>query len=231
LRSRSRSGSASLAGAQLSAGLDSERILDVSAVILVSSIVGARALFVLTHPARFRAPLGEWTDAFVPLAGSGLAGLSMLGGVVFASAACLATLRARGLPTLRYADVLAPSVAFGEGITRIGCLLNGCCPGAPTSLPWGVRASSGPGFGEAMLHPTPLYLSLAAFGVFAALLAIARRARRPGTVFFAFLALSGLARLALDPLRAYETPEIAASNAVLAGALAALGLAGLARRP
>src|SRR5262249_36584854 len=79
----------------------------------------------------FRPPHGRWLDAVNPFhVGSvGLAGLSVLGGVILATAAGLAYLRSRGMPVLRTADVLAPSYALGEGITRIGCFLDGCCFG------------------------------------------------------------------------------------------------------
>jgi phosphatidylglycerol:prolipoprotein diacylglycerol transferase len=33
---------------------------------------------------------------------------------------------------------VVPAVASGLVLLRIGCFLNGCCPGEPTSLPWGV---------------------------------------------------------------------------------------------
>jgi phosphatidylglycerol:prolipoprotein diacylglycerol transferase len=43
------------------------------------------------------------------------------------------------LPPLAIGDVVAPSVAIGLGLGRIGCFLNGCCFGGPTDLPWAVR--------------------------------------------------------------------------------------------
>jgi prolipoprotein diacylglyceryltransferase len=198
------------------AGLDPERVIALSLLILVTGVAGARALFVATHLERFREPPAAWTDALLSADG-----LSVLGGLALAAATSLFWLRARGLPVLRYADLLAPSVALGEAITRIGCFLDGCCPGVPTDVPWGVRA------GAHLVHATQLYLAVLAVAIFAVLLAIARRAPRAGTVFFALLALAGLGRLALDPLRAYETPAIAATNALLALAIAGVGAAGL----
>jgi phosphatidylglycerol:prolipoprotein diacylglycerol transferase len=43
------------------------------------------------------------------------------------------------LPGLALADLIAPSMALGQGIGRIGCLLNGCCFGGYCELPWAVR--------------------------------------------------------------------------------------------
>jgi hypothetical protein len=42
------------------------------------------------------------------------------------------------MPLWKTADVLAPSIALGSVFGRIGCLLNGCCYGRPTDLPWAI---------------------------------------------------------------------------------------------
>jgi phosphatidylglycerol:prolipoprotein diacylglycerol transferase len=36
------------------------------------------------------------------------------------------------------ADLVAPSMAIGLALGRVGCFLNGCCYGGPTELPWRV---------------------------------------------------------------------------------------------
>lgn len=212
-------------------GLDSERTLEVSALILVASLAGARALFVATHLEQFHAPLGGLRDAVDPFARGGIAGLSVQGGAVAATVASLAWLRARGLPVLRYADLLAPSVALGEGIARLGCAFSGCCYGIPTVLPWGIASAPGSPaalrFGAALLHPAQLYASIAAFGAFGSLVLLSNRSRRSGVVFFAWLALTGGARAALDPLRAHDSPSTAASSSLVAAAIAASGMLGL----
>ncbi len=209
------------------AGLRSDAALEVSWVILASSLVGARSLWLATHPEHLaRAGSGRLSALF------DLQGLSMLGGVAVAGAVTAAYLWLRGLPALRYADLLAPSVALGEAIARVGCLLQGCCPGLPTELPWGVAAVAGSEaatrFAAAPLHPFAAYAALAALAVFAALVRVGRQGP-PGRVCFGYLVLAGGARLALDPLRAYETAGIAQSNAGLALLLAGAGALGLSR--
>jgi phosphatidylglycerol:prolipoprotein diacylglycerol transferase len=208
------------------AGLRSEAVLDASFVILACALVGARALWVATHMEEVAGPDGSWFALLLPMSG-----LSMLGGVGLGALAALAYLRLRGLPVLRYADVLAPSAALGEAIARIGCLLQGCCPGLPTSLPWGRSALGGTEaairFGDAPLHPAPAYAALAALAVFVTLGRIGPHAPA-GSVLFAFLVLAGAARLALDPLRAYEGPAIASANHALAASLLAAGIVGFA---
>lgn len=75
---------------------------------------------------------------------------------------------------LRIADVLAPYVALGEGITRVGCFLNGCCWGSVCEVPWGVVFPKGShahgdhlrdglisssAVGSLPVHPTQLYMT------------------------------------------------------------------------
>jgi len=196
-------------------GLDGDRVLDASMLILVSSILGAWLLWVVTHPAMFRPPLGSWLDALSPFhadGGFGTVGLSMLGGVVLALLSSLAFFAYHRLPVLPHADVVMPSVLLGEGITRIGCFLNGCCHGLPCAAPWCVRFPDGSPaaalFPGAAVHPTQLYASLLGFSSFALLVWLARRRPTPGTVFFLSLLLVGGYRILLDFVRYYESQVI-----------------------
>lgn len=196
-------------------GIDGERVLDVCMLILFSSILGARLLWVVTHLDQFRAPQGSWSDALNPFRGGvyvGFAGLSVLGGVVFATASALAYLAWKKMPVLATADVLAPSVALGEGITRIGCFLNGCCYGLPCEGGFCVRfPADSPAalvYHGAAVHPTQLYASAIGFLLFFVLSALLRRSLFPGAVFAAFLAFQGLQRLLLDLVRHHDESVI-----------------------
>jgi phosphatidylglycerol:prolipoprotein diacylglycerol transferase len=217
------------------AGLAREPVVDVSLWIIAAALIGARALYVVTHPADFR---GHWLDAVNPFQGGRvqMAGMSLMGGLPAAIAAALLYLRARGLPLLAYADLLAPSVALGAALTRVGCLLNGCCFGKPTSLPIGVRYPTGslPAqlYGDQPVHATPLYESAAALALCLLLLALARRKPFAGALFFLLMLGMGLERLGAELLR-HPTEGAQAARAV-ALALAVAGVAGLAwraRRP
>jgi phosphatidylglycerol---prolipoprotein diacylglyceryl transferase len=190
-------------------GLDREVVIEVSIVIILTSLLGAKALWWLTHPAAdpLRSPLS---------------GLSVLGGVALATAATFAYARVRRVPALALADGLAPSVLLGAGITRIGCFLNGCCHGIPCDWPWAIRL---PG-GIATLHPTQLYASALAFAGCAALLAWARRKPAAGSLFWAFLLIVGGVRLGLEPLRQADPGSVRelAGVALSGNRLAALGM-------
>jgi phosphatidylglycerol:prolipoprotein diacylglycerol transferase len=223
-------------------GIDEERVIDACLIALATSLLGARLLWVATHPEVFAGPEAGWLDAINPFGAGrvGFAGLSMMGGVVMATASGLAYLAWRGLPLLRTVDLMMPSALLGEGITRIGCFLNGCCYGHPCDGWFCVAFPPGSGahasFGDVAVHPTQLYASALGFAGFFALSALWRARPAPGTVFFAFLVWIGAQRVLLDALRFHDPGTIwlhvgafgLPSSTLLSAGLAAAGLAGLA---
>jgi phosphatidylglycerol:prolipoprotein diacylglycerol transferase len=224
-------------------GLDSERIVDASILILLTSLLGSRLLWIATHRARV-AEQGGVLAALLPWNESGswgLVGLSMQGGVALAIATAFAYLRWRRVPLLPALDVMAPSVALGEGITRIGCFLNGCCHGLVCSWPWAVRfprgSTAGELFGDVPVHPTQLYASATGFAIFALLSAALRRRPFDGAIVCAWLVLTGIQRIAVDGFRYYE-PSVTlfalgrvtfTVNTAVAIAMFAAGVLGFAR--
>ncbi|NLB44663.1 MAG: hypothetical protein GX821_05805 [Clostridiaceae bacterium] len=62
----------------------------------------------------------------------------LYGGVLPGLIVCAAGCRLLGLPIRRYLDRAAPVAGLGIAVARTGCILNGCCFGVPTRLPWGV---------------------------------------------------------------------------------------------
>ena len=186
-------------------GVDPELILEVGTAAVVSSLLGSRLLWVVTHPEVFRPPQGTFTDAF------GLSGLSMQGGIVLAVVTCIGWIVFRGGSILRTSDLALTSVALGEGITRIGCFLNGCCHGVETDLPWAVSFPAGSlpwqVLGDVAVHPAQLYAAAGGFALFAALSAWLAREPAPGLVAAGWLLGTGFLRIAVDVFRWYE-PEV-----------------------
>jgi phosphatidylglycerol:prolipoprotein diacylglycerol transferase len=98
---------------------------------------------------------------------------------------------------------VAPSVALGYAIARLGCFLNGCCHGGPTDLPWGVD------FPEpadelqvhVFVHPTQLYASAGSLLVAILLLWLVPRIRVPGHLGFWYLVFSSVVRILVESLR------------------------------
>jgi phosphatidylglycerol:prolipoprotein diacylglycerol transferase len=98
----------------------------------VWSIIGSRLLWFF--PELFAGRAGFF-DLFLVWQGGLVAYGGMIGGFLASWYGC----RKRGIELLRWADVSAPSVVLGTGITRVGCLLFGCDYGAPTDLPWALH--------------------------------------------------------------------------------------------
>jgi phosphatidylglycerol:prolipoprotein diacylglycerol transferase len=181
-------------------GLQPDFIYDVSLVIVFASILGARAMYVLFH----RDEIHGLLDAVALWSG----GLTMYGGVLLAMGAAWVYARRRGVRYLTLADVIAPTLALGLGLTRIGCFLNGCCYGRPTDGPLGVHfppdAYVTKVFGDAALHPTQLYSAVTGLVIFAILMLYDRRPHGEGRVFGLFLVLDAIGRFILDFFRSYE---------------------------
>jgi phosphatidylglycerol:prolipoprotein diacylglycerol transferase len=183
--------------------LDEDRLVTVILVVLVCSIVGARALYVLEHVQEFQR---EWGSMLAVWQG----GLTLYGGVVAGTVGGLLAARQLGMPMWTVADATAPSLALGTAIGRVGCFLNGCCYGVPTSLPWGVRfpadSFAGLEFGDVPVHPSQLYFAAAGLLLFGIMWWLRRRLTVPGTLFWTFMLLFALIRIPLDFTRAYD-PE------------------------
>jgi len=191
-------------------GIDQNAVLDLSFYILLAAIAGSRAFYVLTHLAEFSPrPLA----VFYIWEG----GLSMMGGVLLALAVSWFFLKIRGIGFYDMADLLAPSIALGVGITRIGCFLYGCCYGLPTEACLGVHfpldSAAGSHFHQA-IHPTQLYESAYGF-VFFGILMLVDRLRPPRAVLFGlFLVLYSAARFTVDFFRYYEPDQYVLSQPV-----------------
>jgi phosphatidylglycerol:prolipoprotein diacylglycerol transferase len=153
----------------------------------------------------------------------------------------------RGLSLRRLLDGGAPVMALGEGMTRIGCFLAGCCHGRPTQSWLGVRfPRESPVFRTQLehawlgdptaawsvpVHPTQLYAAAFGFGLCALLILLLPRRRYDGQAFCAFLFAYGIWRFVLFYLRADPGPVVIAGlyTSQLA-ALAAIAAAALLER-
>lgn len=128
-------------------GRSSDEVVDVTLMLTVSSMAGARLLYILLFPQRFPTVL-SWFDLR-----SG--GLVFFGGFLGALLGVVLLVWKRAMSVRDWADLLAPAVATGQCLGRIGCFLNGCCYGRPTEQAWGLVF---PGLGDRLpRHPTQLY--------------------------------------------------------------------------
>jgi len=109
-----------------------------------------------------------------------------------------------------FADLAAPAIILAQAIGRIGCTLNGCCYGLPTSLPWGIIYTHGKSFGyedsNALLpgmglHPTQVYELIYNLIVFGVLLKLRGHFKPDGSLFLIYLSLYAAYRIGSDFLR------------------------------
>lgn len=178
-------------------GVSPEMIADLSIILLVVGVIGARLLFVAEE-------WGEYSENPWSIFNVREGGLSLHGGLIAAFLAGWWIARRRKMPFWRTADILAPAIAIGMGIGRIGCFFNGCCLGTPTRLPWGVVFKDNPGyFGPR--HPTQLY-EMALDFLIAGILIFGFKHTRPGVSFLWLCVLAGFSRFMIEFLRADAIP-------------------------
>lgn len=108
-------------------GLSTNATLDVGIISIFAGVLGARIAYLLID---YDPPEGGYGNPAEWLA-VWQGGLTFQGGLFLALAADFAYLRWKNISPGRMFDVYAPSLAFGVGLGRIGCLLNGCCWGKP----------------------------------------------------------------------------------------------------
>jgi phosphatidylglycerol:prolipoprotein diacylglycerol transferase len=179
-------------------GVPAERIIDLGPWLILGSIVGARILYVISYWREQFADKPFW-EVFMVQHG----GLVYYGGLFGASLAFILFCRSKKLPLWKGADILAPSIALGHALGRIGCLFNGCCYGRPCSLPWAITFPQNPGGPPpgVRLHPTQIYESLLNLVLYAALAWLYRRKKFDGQVFGIYLVSYAIIRSFVEIFR------------------------------
>ena len=185
-------------------GLDAARVLDLGIYIIISALIGAKLLLLITDFRTFMAnPRELLTLARV--------GGVFYGGLILAVAVALWYIRRAGLPLWITCDVFAPGIALGHVIGRFGCLFAGCCYGKPTGRPWGITFTdryANANVGTPLfhpLHPTQLYEAGAEFLILILLLATERKGRPfAGRTFWLYMLLYAASRFIVEFFRGDE---------------------------
>ena len=167
-------------------GWDPGEVLDLSLYAIIGGVIGARIGYVLVNARDFAADpvrmVTIWRDA----------GLTFYGALVGGAVVAWLYGRRRGWGLGQIADAASPGLALGYAVAMVGTLLYGLNYGRPAALPWAVVL-----FGEPR-HPTQIYLMVAAVAIWGILVWRERRAHPPGRLFWEFLALYGVARVAVE---------------------------------
>ena len=113
-------------------GLDAFRVYVATLVLIPAALVGARLLYVASHWTAYR---GRFRNVWNRNEG----GAAQYGGLVLAIPLSFPLLRLLDVPFGLFWDVSAFTILVGMILTRIGCLLNGCCAGRPSDSWLAVR--------------------------------------------------------------------------------------------
>ncbi len=150
-------------------------------------------------------------------------------------------LRRHGVPLGEAMNTLVLAVPVAHATARLGCLLAGCCHGAPTELPWGIvyptaletapHSGHGP-LGTPLgipLHPSPIYEMLAEVLNFTLCWRLFRREPKPWQVLALWATLYGSERFLFEFLRGGEAVLVGplTSNQWIALGIAGAGVLGL----
>jgi len=177
-------------------GEDPEKILDLCFYVLVAAIAGSRILYVVVNWPTFEQDPVEIVRIWH-------GGLVFYGGFIGAFIAAWWYIRSKKLSFLKTADILAPSIAFGQFVGRIGCFCAGCCYGKPSNLPWAVVFTDPESLAPRgiPLHPTQLYSSLNGLLIFALLVGLRRIKSFDGQLFWSYVLLYAVTRSIIEIFR------------------------------
>lgn len=177
--------------------LDPQKVQDLGIASIIAGLVGAKLLLVIVDFDQYRQSPRALLDV---LQSGGVFYGGLLGGIPVA----WWYIRKHALPLFPTLDVLAPAVALGQAVGRLGCFFAGCCYGSSSTAPWavifhdeGAHALVGVPLGIP-LHPSQLYESLGAFILLFGLLAVLRNRRFQGQVFAIYLLSYAVLRFTLE---------------------------------
>jgi len=180
----------------LQANLSPDHVVDLGPWLVAGSIIGARLFYVVSY---WQSDFANqpWWEVFMVQHG----GLVFYGGLVGAVLTGGFQVWRRKLPFWPLSDVLAPSVALGHALGRLGCFMNGCCYGAPTHLPWAVHFPADHATEGAGVHPTQIYESALNLLLFLGLSWFFPRRRYTGQVFALYLVFYAILRFTVECFR------------------------------
>ncbi|MES2162685.1 MAG: prolipoprotein diacylglyceryl transferase family protein [Pseudomonadota bacterium] len=211
-------------------------VSDLTMVVLVAGIFGARLFHILEHTAQFAAD--PMSMIFTR------SGLSIFGGLIVGTLAGMVCVRRWRLPVRPLLDAAAPAMMIGYAIGRIGCQVSGDGDWGiaanmalkPDWLPTWLWAQTYDNniYGELIalpgVYPTPIYETAMALLCFALLWALRKHPFRIGWLFSVYLMLAGVERLLIEQIRVNPVFNIAGLHAtqaeIIAVTLIVLGVIG-----
>lgn len=161
-------------------GIDTEMLYNLAMGLVISGILGARIFYILVYNLDYYI---QNPAEIIMLQHGGLSiHGGLLGGFIFGAW----FIRKHKLNFWVLADTVAPAIALGTAIGRVGCDVFG----VPMSKPWfwGVNVKG------QVLHPTQLYEFVLDYFIFFLLWRFRQRTRFDGQLFLIYIALYAAAR-------------------------------------
>ena len=189
--------------------LDPEIIYDLALWVFIGGLVGARGLYVAQY-------WGTKVTTFWEIFEIWKGGIVFYGSVIGGVVAFLVYRGFRAFPVRAVLDAIAPALALGIAIGRIGCFLNGCCYGDACALPWAVsfprhspawqtevaQGLIAPNASTSLaLHPTQIYSTIDGLILMVLLMAFYPLRRRDGEVMGLLMLTYPITRFLIEYLR------------------------------
>ncbi len=177
--------------------LSTDNIVDLATWILIGAVIGARLIYVLTEIKFFLTR--PWWEVIMINSG----GLAFHGGLLGGFGAGFWFTKLKNIHPWQLSDLVAPFIALGYSIVRLGCFLNGCCYGKVSQLPWAMKCSA---HDDLLRQPTQLYSMLGSLIIFAILYRLRKHRQFSGFLFLLYIGLYGVMRFIVEIFR--ESPMI-----------------------
>jgi phosphatidylglycerol:prolipoprotein diacylglycerol transferase len=180
--------------------------------VVVGGIAGARLAYVAAN-------WDEFSGNMLRILNLRGGGLVFYGGIAGAFTAFLLFVRQHRENFWSLGDVAITSLPLGHALGRVGCFMQGCCHGTPTTSALGVvypadssvwhnqvHAGLLPNTATACLpvHPVQLYESAANLVIWMALILFYRQPHRDGRVAALYMMLYAVTRFSLEFMRGDE---------------------------
>ena len=171
-----------------------DNLLMAAIVGVPAGIIFARLLHVIDRWEYYSQNLGQII---------GGDGLSIYGGILGALLAIWIYSRYSKLNLGHLLDVVAPGIAIGQAIGRVGCTLNGCCYGDNTTVPWGIEYTNpnSYGYGAGVVHPTQVYEIIFLVTLFIILYKLRGKLKPDGSLAMVYFAGYAVWRFFVDFIR------------------------------
>lgn len=176
-------------------GYNEDKIFNMIMLTVVAGVLGGKLLYIIT----------EWNyvmsnpSVIITEFGNGFV---IYGAIICGGLMAIVYCKKNKWNILEVVDMIVPGLAIAQGFGRIGCFLAGCCYGAETTLPIGVKFPIGSLAPAGIsLHPTQIYSAIFDFilGIF--LLWYSKKAKKDGKVTGAYLIIYSVGRFIVEMLR------------------------------